>query len=309
MRESNEWAPVPYEEERKLLKQYREAKRTRNKEEEQRCKKALLRLYVHHGEHFKMSESPDYTSAAYCLKKALELDENHPLANYRYAHLIFRDREYEKAAYHFRKALDGTPEEGLNDSQALVAQMMLVNCGLLIAKDALREVKFLQGNEFRTYDLDLIETYSEQMLIHSEEMLEQHIYCHVTPVGVRTISRGDFLAYPERVENDEVLLYVNDKYRIMYRNDWRTLEYHAFCVFWVIVRASDYVGTKDIASALGDSDAELELRDDHIRQLIFRLSRRLPYWDDIIETTKGGLRRRRKGVTYSLLCHSSVVLP
>ncbi len=54
---------------------------------------------------------------------------------------------------------------------------------------SLREVKFMQGNEFRTYDLDLIGTYNVRMLVHSEEMLARHMYCAVTPEGARHIAR------------------------------------------------------------------------------------------------------------------------
>lgn len=48
------------------------------------------------------------------------------------------------------------------------------------------------------------------------------------------------------------------------------------------------------------------------RQMMSRLSRRIPYWDQIIDTQASRNRtgrKRKEGITYTLLCHSSVVLP
>ena len=312
MQKSDEWTPIPYEEERELHQQYMEVKKARNKEKAEQYRKALIRLYVYYGEHFKMSGSPDYTAAKICLRKALKLEDRHPVANYRYAHLMYQDREYEVSAYHFKKALDGSPEEALSDSQALIAQMLLVSCGLQIARDALREVKFMQGNKFRAFDHERIETFNENMLVHLEQMLKEHMYCHVTPEGVRHISKDEYLEYQDRIKANEVLLYVDDTYYIKYRNHLQTLSPHAFYLLWVILRADDYIETNEIASVLGEGGAVLELRYDNIRQLLSRLSRRIPFWDEMIETKDAGnrtLRRRREGITFSLLCHSSVVLP
>jgi len=314
MREtSREWSPVPYEEERDLRKRRQEAIRAGNREEERKWRNELVNLYVYYGEYFKLSETPDYTSAQRCLEKALELKPDHPVANYRYGHLLFRKREYEKAAWHFRRALDGSRETGLNDSQTLVAQMVLVNCGFHIAKDALREVRYLQDNEFLEFDWDLVERYNEQMLIQSEELLQQHLYCMRTPEGTRHISRDEFLAYPWKAQDNEVLLIVDEGHSVRFRDVAEPLSQHAFYVFWALIRSDDFVRAKDIAAVLGEGGAELELRYDHIRQLIVRLSRRIPFWDQVIgtkeETKQRSLRRRRDGITYTVLCHASVVLP
>lgn len=311
-----DWVFSPYEIGSQLSEQYREAVRARDREAEKRYKEELIRFYVHHGEHYKMSNTPDYDLAKRYLKRALKLDDQHPLANYRYGHLLYRDKEYEKAAYHFRKALDGNLEEGLNDSQTLVAQMMLVNCGLLMAKDALREVKYLQGNEYLSYDNELIETFYDKMLVQSEEMLAHHMYCHITPEGMRHISRDEYQAYQERAGDDEVLLIVDDSmyarhaYNVKYREIWWTMSPQSFWPFWILVRSQDYVGTEDLMAALAKSG--LELGYDHVRQILSRLSRNVPFWHEIIETKEEGRRtwrRRREGVTYSLLCPSHIVLP
>jgi hypothetical protein len=158
----------------------------------------------------------------------------------------------------------------------------------------------------------LIETYSEKMLINSEDMLEQHMYSKHTPAGTTFISRGEFVEYLDRLSDNEVLLYIDDKYYIKFRDDFLALEKHAFYLFYTIIRSDNYVQGKDIASTLLVSDLELELTNDNVRQYFRRLSARVPFWEEVIETISSGNRterRRRQAITYLVLCHSSVVLP
>lgn len=190
MRRPKPWPSSAREEAAQLEETYRKARRAGNREEEERCRKALVRHYVYFGEHYKLSDRPSPAEAKYWLRKALKLGGRHPLANYRDAHLLYRENEYEQAAWHFRKALDGTPEEGLNDSQALVAHAVLVNCGLLMANEALREVHFARDNAFRDLDAGLVDEYCKKMLVDNEEMLsrsenllERLMYKRETPAG------------------------------------------------------------------------------------------------------------------------------
>jgi tetratricopeptide (TPR) repeat protein len=289
-----------------------EARKEKKWEEVKKYKKALVRLYVYHGEHFKLSDQPDYISAKQCLEKALQLDPDHPLANYRYAHLMYRDQEYENAAFHFRKSLEGTAEERLSAPRALVARMMLVNCGVLAAKTALLEVRDMDHHDFRESDLKLIETYSEKMLVHDIELLEQHLYYRITPEGEYPVSRDEFEDYPDRAGDNEVLLIADREYEIMFRGRSHRLGHPAFCLCWILIRADRYLGTDDIAFALGDGGMGLYLRDDYIRQLLSRLNRGIPFWNEIMDTKEERgriLRKRKEGIGYSLLCHSSMVFP
>jgi len=325
----------PDEEARKLRQEYREAVQAGNREEARRTKKALIRLYVFYGEHFKMSDSPNFEEAKWWLKEALKLDGSHPVANYRYAHLLYRDKEYEKAAYHFKKALDGNPEESLDDSQELIAHIMLANCGLLTANSALREIRYLRDNKYRQFDLGRIEAFNESMLAQIQQMLEEQAYLHMTPDGVRHISRTEFLEFQDQVKENEVLLYVEERYHIKYRGLMLTVSPESFYLFWLIMKADDFVETQRLAFVLGKADksewmdeeipeeneeknTEEKLKNverrtyDNVRQILSRLGRAIPFWDEVIETKnmdRRTFRRRREGITYSLLCHSGTVLP
>jgi len=310
MRETErEWSPVPYDKERELLKRLREAREARNREEIGRCEKELVRLYVYYGEYFKLSDRPDYRSAKHCLEKALKHEPDHPIANYRYGHLLFREGEYGKAAWHFKRALDGTPDAGLNDSQTLVAQIVLVNCGLQIVRDALPEVRYFQNNKYLNFDHDLVAQYNGRMLDEFGELLRQHMYCVRTSAGTRHVSREEFLEYQGSEEENEVLLVADEGYLVRFRDVGVPLEQQAFYVFWTLISSDDFVRPKEIAAVLLEDGEEFGQRYDKVRQYLHRLRQRIPFWDQVIETKEHGLRRRRDGITYTVLCHSSVVLP
>jgi len=51
---------------------------------------------------------------------------------------------------HFHRALTPTLALALNDQQAYVANIFLVNCGVLMAREAMREIAFLNGTSMRT---------------------------------------------------------------------------------------------------------------------------------------------------------------
>src|SRR4051794_33486864 len=96
----------PNVEEKKLKQLLREAKEDKVLKEEVRGK--LVSLYVHHGEYFKMNEMSDPKLAKDYLKKALQYQDDHPVANYRLAHLLYREGHYFDALTHFHKSIDGS---------------------------------------------------------------------------------------------------------------------------------------------------------------------------------------------------------
>jgi tetratricopeptide (TPR) repeat protein len=313
MRRNEERTFIPCREAWALQRQYREARRNGDLETAESLKKRLVGIHVQLGEHFKMSGQPNVREAMKCLEKALRLDPGHPIANYRYAHLLYGKKEYQSAAFHFKKALDGNKEEGLNDSQTLVAQIMTVSCGARMAVEADREIEFLLGNRFLSWDRRLADSFRASMIRHCEEMMERFMYIHRTPEGMRNVSRDAFLDYQDRVADHEVLLSMDDgMYRVEFRNDMRELEPLAFYIVWILIRADDFVDNDEIGSALDAFFSSEEMRSDTIRQQLHRLSRRLPFWHEVIETKEAGrktFRRRREGITWSLFHHSWQVVP
>lgn len=199
-----------------------------------------------------MSSQPDPISAKHYLKKALQLQKDHPVANYRYAYLLYRNGEYSQAAGHFQKALVGSINESLNDSQALIANMFIVNCGVLMAKEAVREVQYMKENQYCTFDTSLIENYADNMLIDSEEMLAQHIYCKTTSTGTEHIAKEAFFAYEEEIKDNEVLLFISEEgYIIKYREMRITLVHsYSFYVLYSIICSEQFIQGKDIIHSI-----------------------------------------------------------
>src|SRR3954471_23296643 len=95
----------PMKEEKRLLELMELARKQRDQNLRDEVTRKLVKLYVSQGEYFKMADEPDSKVAKRYLKKALQFQENHPVANYRLGYLYYRDREYTRAVYYFDKAI------------------------------------------------------------------------------------------------------------------------------------------------------------------------------------------------------------
>ncbi|GGK28331.1 hypothetical protein GCM10010965_21500 [Caldalkalibacillus thermarum] len=302
----------PHRIERELLNEIRKAKQERDKERVKQCVKALVHQYVYYGEYYKLSSEKDPYLAQKLLKKALQYQNDHPIAHYRLAHLLFEQKQYAEALYHFQKAIEGNPNEGLNQTQTIIAHLYTCHCALSIAKEAKSEAQFLMDNAYADYDREFVEKYLARVNI-DEGLSEPNIYTKKTPEGIKFITEEQFFAYEEHLQPNEVLLRVTHRgYEVIYQGQRLTLNPPSFYVLACIIGSDGYISVGDIYDKLVNSSVELHINTVSIRQHIHRLSRRMPFWDDIIETHSTGNRaerRRREGITYALLCHSSVVLP
>jgi hypothetical protein len=305
---------IPYERERELKQQYDEAKKRGDQAETKQHLEELVSFYVYYGESFKNSDRPDPQSAKLCLERALKYQKDHPVAHYRYAHLMYGDEEYALVAYHFKQAVDGSREHSLEDTQRLIANIITVNCGLLMARQALEEVYELNadGNRKDTEDSVKREDFLNRMLIDSEEMLDQHIYIKLTPVGRGYISEAQYITEKENMGDQEVKLFVSQHERIIVCGGGKPepLSQTDFYVAHTILMSAVYLETKDIGEAL--KNLERVIKPEAIRKCISRMSFSIPYWNIVVDSDIGGnyaKRRRRNGVKYALLCHCSVVVP
>jgi tetratricopeptide (TPR) repeat protein len=143
----------PKKEERRLQELLAVAKKQRDRTQEKEMTKKLAKLFVSQGEYFKMADKPDPNLAKRYLEKALQMQKDHPVANYRLGYLYYRRNEYTRAVSFFEKALDGSMEEELNDTQRMLANMFLVNCGIKIAKEAIKEINFIEGNVYSELEM------------------------------------------------------------------------------------------------------------------------------------------------------------
>lgn len=303
---------VPYIEIKGLKDKRREALRLKDRDEVERLTNALVALYVYYGESYKMSLQPDPQAAELCLKEALKLKWDHPIANYRYAHLLYAKRDYAKASLHFKTALDGSRSETLNDTQALIAHIFTANSGILMAKEAMKEMEYLENNPYAVFDRKLKEEYIDRLLVESEDMVAQFLYMKITPFGGQEpISEEKFLDECQAGDVDVYLLVTPRERGIVYRG--RKLEALSQTEFYVahfVLMAELFTPVKDIYKAVYEGPLEKTVTLAAVRQSLSRLGR-FPFWDEIIETQKEGNfsgRKRRTGIRYKMLCHCSVVL-
>lgn len=302
---------IPYEEERVLLHKRRDALQARDRAAERQAKGSLVKLYVRFGESFKMSAEPNPKLAMTYLEKALKLQSDHPVAHYRLAHLLYRKKSFAESLVHFQRALDGSRELGLNDTQTLISHIYLVNCGLMIARESMGEVRRMQSLEEADFDEPLVDQYTDHLLLESEEMLERHVYRKVSGEQSEFISAVQYQVYREEAHPQEVLLCAGPEgYELVFRRSTVLLDLHAFYVLHVLLGSEAYRQGKDIIDALQDHPQEIEVSPENVRQIFSRLSRRVPYWEEIIETIATGnrtVRKRKDGITFTQLYHVSVV--
>jgi tetratricopeptide (TPR) repeat protein len=166
----------PMMEEKRLQELLTVARKQKDKSQEKEITKKLVNLYVSQGEYFKMGDKPDLNIAKRYLEKALKWQQDHLVANYRLGYLYYRRREYTKAVSFFERALDGSVEEELTDTQRMLANMFLVNCGIKIAKEAIQEIIFIEDNVYTELEIERIERYKKEILVLDEEIFNKMFY-------------------------------------------------------------------------------------------------------------------------------------
>jgi tetratricopeptide (TPR) repeat protein len=303
-----EYKFFPHEEERRLLMELKKEKdRKRRKEIEDK----LIHLYVRFGEYFKMSSIPDPKAAKMYLQMALKRKPNHPVANYRLAHLYYNEGRYAEAAYHFHRALSGSMDEPLNDTQAMLSHMLLVNCGIFLASDAFKQIEKL---ETKPYDEETVERYRQAIYLLRIEDFRRALYRMITPESDEIVTEETYFAEQERLSPHEVMLCVSeqDGFIVRYAEDSVNLDYQRFHVLAVILHSERPMTGEDVRKTLFQSFFGRDVSDAAIRKMFERLRKRISFWDEIIETTRIGnkaARRRKPGVSYRIFCRASDIFP
>ncbi|TLS54102.1 hypothetical protein FE782_01795 [Paenibacillus antri] len=305
---------IPSNEARVYKQRRKEALAKRDFAEADRWRERLVSLYVHHGETYKFGDRPDPSLAMTCLREALRLQPEHPVANYRYAHLLYKEKAYAEAAMHFHKSLTPTLTLQLNDQQSYIANIFLVNCGVLIAREAMREIEYLSGNEHADYDLDVVERYEERMLIESEQMLQRHMFLKTTEGATEYLSRDQYDEYRVKAPRDEVLLCAEEEAFELQFGSMRPVQLDklSFLVLRKLFSSDKFLQGGELAEGLPATSRGSPVTSVYVRQIFSRLHREIPYWDELVDTIATGNRTERKlrdGLRFTLLYHASVVLP
>jgi tetratricopeptide (TPR) repeat protein len=273
----------PMKEEERLKELLVLARQQKNRNQQEAIRKKLVKLYVSQGEYFKMAETPDASLAKRYLEKALSYQENHPVANYRLGYLYYRNGEYPKAVYHFDKAISGSPAEEINETQALLSNMFLVNCGIKIAKEAIREMNYIEENPHSNFERQRIEKYKQEVLVLDEHILDQMFYRKLENHTVTSINEEEWKNYSP--DPNQVLLKSsnNGKGILFLDTKSKPLNPFSFYVLFGVLTAETFLNYEELINIVAEGTGQ-EISGDYIRQIFRRLKNQLPYWDYIIET-------------------------
>jgi tetratricopeptide (TPR) repeat protein len=274
----------PFMEEKRLKELLGMARKQRDKTLEKETTKKLVKLFVSQGEYFKMADKPDPKIAKRYLEKALHMQEDHPIANYRLGYLYYRNREYTKAVSFFEKALDGSMEEELNDTQRMLANMFLVNCGIKIAKEAIHEINFIEDNVYTELEIERIERYKNEILVLDEEIFNKMFYRKIENGNEEKIGEYEFINFKPDI--NQILLKRSDQGMEIHFQDYEpfSLNPKSFYTLYGILMGKGIRTYRELQEIASNGCGQ-EVSDDYIRQIIRRLSRDIPYWGHIIETT------------------------
>jgi tetratricopeptide (TPR) repeat protein len=300
----------PNVEEERLKERLREAYRSKDSTIKEIVKSELVQLYLQHGEYFKMNTNPDPYLAEKYLKKALDIQKDHPVVNYRYAHVLYRQEKYVDALTYFHRAIDGSVNESLNDTQMKLARMFIVNCGLFIVKEALSEMEEVEEDDI-LIDEGLIQKYQSEILVGNVKSLDRMYYQKMTENEKDTIiSETAFQELVDSPNEKTVLLGKNNEGYFMktFGKIYEGLDKNGFMILLTILTSREFLTNTDVIYHI-DTNFNTELSEESIRQSISRLNRRISNLDLIIETKRieselGGLktgRRLHPSITYCIL--------
>lgn len=241
----------------------------RTVEEMELQRKMRLNHFVRQAEFFKLSETPDFVQAKKWLLKALDMDKNHPIANYRLGYLLYREHQYELAVYHFKTALVGTETDVLSETQLMLANTFLVNCGMAITREALRELEDLELRIEGEIDQERIERYRTEMLVQEENMLDRLYYRKITADQETIINEEQF--YDIRPDKGELLLRSSDDGKTLQvaGKPAESLNLHMFLILVLLNQKSfqPYPVLQEALSELGGQ----RISYNYMRQLIRRI--------------------------------------
>ena len=306
----------PLELESDLIKQLREAN---SPEEKKVITNELVELYVQYGEFFKMSTVSDPKLAKRNLEKALLYQKDHPVANYRLAHLLYREGEFLKALTHFSKSVEGSPMACLNDSQMMLARMFMVNCGILLARESLEEIAELQEDARVTFDKALISQYQHEIYASKVESLDRMLFRKKTSKDNMIISEAIYNKYMDHPPVDTVILSKTDKGIYLKTRNSKPipLDETAFRVSYTIITSTEFLSNEEIVAKLTSENGDSYVTEENVRQIFSRRLRRFQDFDLIFESSSVMSQQNRKKTThrlhpkcnYIILCQADTVLP
>jgi tetratricopeptide (TPR) repeat protein len=307
----------PADEEGRLREELEVANKNKDRIRQKLIEHKLVKLYVSQAEYFKMSDKPNPHIAIKYLQKALRIQVDNPVANYRLGFLHYREKRYAKAILHLERALDGSDTEGLNDTQSLLANMFMVNCGIRIAKESISEIQSIEENLYSELEKDRIEKYRKEILVLDENNFERIFYKQILDGIESRINEDEFGTY--QPIGKQLILKISDDGRELIFPDTKKVNLNpvSFYIFYALLTAKEFLTYRDLKQKIR-AWSELEVTEDNIRQIISRYSRNIPFWKEYFQSNYMLSREsNRQVVAFKLaekfscciLCRGDEVLP
>lgn len=260
----------------------RRMRNEKSNEERMKIRKELVSLYVRQAEHFKLSDRPDFKVARQILEKAIGLQADHPLANYRLGYIHYRDGRYASAVNHFNIALDGTTTDSLSEVQMKLAHMFSVNCGIHIAREALFEIEGMEDLFDSGNEQEKIYRYRAELLVQDEQAFDRLYYRKIQSGEEKIINETAFHDYAP--SQYEMVLKSSDEGKYVQFHLSKPIELNMNHFYLLVVLSTCSRSTyQSLQAQLTELIGE-EISYDNLRQSFPRLKKKLPDFDTIFNT-------------------------
>ena len=187
----------------------------------QHSKNVFISHLIKFGPYIKMNHFKDDGDAVESLIKAINLEKKLPIAYYRLGFLAYKHGKYGSAVRYFQQSLDkylvGDPSYALNQQQEFHAHMYLANSALYVASqtyETMENLPYLQVEQLPSPELSpLFETLSS-----NEKYLQNQAFYKITKNNTETCSKEACEDLYENSEQNELVLYFNDRENILLFN-------------------------------------------------------------------------------------------
>ncbi|KAB8126063.1 hypothetical protein F9U64_20740 [Gracilibacillus oryzae] len=303
---------TPHLKMRELKQKYSEAMNAKDRAKRDYYRRELVKFYIQHGSYLKTEEKNDREALNY-LEQALKWEKNHALANYRCAHINYKQAEYAHALSYFQKALDSHVEP-LNDTLMQITHLYMADASLKVAREALENSEVSEG--IGSLDEAKIKTLREQLSIPDFFQLEKAWFRKIIDDQEELIDTVQYdLLCEETLHDPDLIILVNKdaKTCLKYRSfTSEPLENSTYRVLYFVLKSGDFLDNKAICEKIDLSIETEETNENGIRTAFKRIRKKIPFWEQLLEQRKNGRRtehRLRDGMKVAFVTEAGEILP
>ncbi|SES04720.1 hypothetical protein SAMN04487944_11630 [Gracilibacillus ureilyticus] len=295
-----------------LEKKRKDAIKAKDKAKTEHYRSELVKFYVQYGSVLKTDVKNDREALKY-LERALRYEENHALANYRYAHIMYKQGEFVMALSHFQKAIDSHVEP-LNDTLMQITYLYMADASLKVAREALDNSETSEG--IGSLDEAKIQKLREKLSIPDFFQLEKAWFRKLTGTEEELIDTVQYdLLCEETIHNPNLVILANKdtEIHLIYQGiTSEPLENSTYRVLYFVLKSREFIDNKTICEKINLSIETEETNESGIRTAFTRIREKIPFWEHILEQRKNGRRtehRLRDGMKVVFVTEAGEILP